>query len=153
MSDLSSLWKVHIFLVLAVYQAAVFLLMDSEMEFIICEQMFWRQPNWSQGWTEQQYQCWRTAFTNHISLVLAPPSSSYFQSLTVLQKVTGRKKNLIHVCMCVQVCFSLERHSPVQNKKNAKTEPVLECLYCKPISNSIKEGNIYYCWSFFFLRK
>lgn len=40
----------------------------------------------------------------YVCPVLAPPSSSYFQSLTVLQKVTGEKKNLTRVCVraCAQ---------------------------------------------------
>lgn len=37
MSDLSLLWKVHIFILLAVYQTAVFMLIDSEMGFFICQ--------------------------------------------------------------------------------------------------------------------
>lgn len=81
----------------------------------------------------------------YLSPVLAPPFSTNFQSLTALHKVTGGKKNLVpYVCVCErvcrQVCFYLEKHYSVQDKKMSKTESVLKCLCCKRVYSGAREG-------------
>lgn len=85
-----------------------------------CEQMFQRQPNWSQGWIEQQYQCWRAAFTNYISLLFWPLHSPLISSHKLpSRKLKEERKTWFRVCLCVcvwvcrQVWFYLEKHCSV----------------------------------------
>lgn len=145
MCDLASLWKVHIFLLLAVYQTAVFRLMDSEMGFIIC-QLVSRCSGDSQ--TDQKDEL--NSSTNvggqplqTISLSCSGPS--IFLLLSVIkcpaESYSWREKPPSCVCVCT-ICFYLVRHSPVQDKKKVKTASVLKCLWCKPIFGAIRESNI-----------
>lgn len=139
----------HIFLLLAVYQTAVFLLMDSEMGFIIC-QLVSRcsgdnqidhkdELNSSTNVGGQPLQtlslsCSGTSILLLFSVINCPPESY------------RRKEKPLFVCVCVcactQVCFYLETRSPVQDKKKAKTGSVLRRLCGKPIYNAIRKGNI-----------
>lgn len=124
----------HLFLLLAVYQTAVFLLMHSEMGFIIC-QLVSRcsrdnqidHKDESNSSTNVGGQLLQTTSLS----CSGPPFSTDFQSLSVLQKVTGVKKKRFPVCVCVcgvcwQVYFYLEKHYSIQDKKMTKIESVLK---------------------------
>ena len=122
-SDLSSLWKVHIFSSVSCLSDCCFSayeFWDGVHHLSAWEQMFWRQPNWSQGWSEQQYQCWRAAFTNCISLLFWPLHPALIFShctlpLPVLQKISAEKENLSSLCMCL--CLFVEKLSTAREKE------------------------------------
>lgn len=156
MSDLSLLWKVHIFLLLAVYQTAVFLLMGSEMGFIICQLV-----NRCSRDNQIDHKDELNTSTNvggqllqTVSLSCSGPS--IFHSFAVIncpRMLQEKRKTCVCVCVCRQVCFYLEKHYSIQDKNMTKTESVLKCLCCKPVYNAIREGTFNVAGNFFFLTK
>lgn len=136
----------HIFLLLAVYQTAVFLLMDSEMGFIICQLV-----SRCSGDNQIDHKDERNSSTNvggqplqTVSLSCSGPSILFLFSAVNCPPEGYRRKEKTHWCVCVRLCkfVFIWRDTPVEDKKKAKTESVLKCLCCKPIYNVIREGNI-----------
>lgn len=120
----------HIFLLLAVYQTAVSRLMDSEMGFIICQLV-----SRCSGDNRIDQKDELNSSTNvggqplqTLSLSCSGPSIFLLFSVIKCLAESYRSKEKPHSCVCVQVCFYLVKHSPVQDKKKAKTESVLKCL-------------------------
>lgn len=110
----------HIFLLLAVYQSAVFLLMDSEIGFIICQLV-----SRCSGDNQIDHKDELNSSTDvggqplqTVSLSCSGPSILLlFSVINCPPEITGGKKNLVRVCVCVQVCFYLETLSSTMQKE------------------------------------
>lgn len=120
----------HIFLLLAVYQTAVFLLMDSEIGFIICQLV-----SRCSGDNQIDHKDELNSSTDvggqplqTVSLACSGPSILLLFSVINCPPESYRRKEKPGSCMCVCKFVFIWRDSPVQDKKKAKTESALKCL-------------------------
>lgn len=84
-----------------------------------------------------------------VSLSCSGPSILVLFSVINCPPESYRRKE--KPCSCVCVCTSLLLFGDMLSStrlKEAKTESVVKCPCCKPIYIAIREGNIWYCWSF-----